>query len=312
MICVLAGGVGAARFLTGLVQLVPPNQITVIVNTADDINLHGLHIAPDLDTITYTLAKVHNAETGWGLANETWKAMDALRQLEGPTWFKLGDQDLGTHLYRTGRLADGIKLTEVTAEITSAFGLEIQLLPMTEERVETRVTLAAEDKEGAEIGFQEWFVGLNHNSKISAVRFDGIEEAQPGPEVLKTIENAETIVIAPSNPIVSIGPILAIPGITESLKNSKNKTVAISPIVAGATIKGPADQMMADLGYEPSVVGVADFYSEISKILVIDNADTHLANRIEELGTLCSITNTIMTDEKAATDLAKVVLESIF
>ena len=227
MICVLAGGVGAARLLVGLVCVVPRDEIVAVVNTADDVVLHGLHISPDLDTVTYTLAGAHNTKTGWGLAGETWEAMGALKSLGGPTWFSLGDRDLGTHMYRTGRLAEGAGLTEVTAEITSSFGLGVRLLPMTEDQVVTMVTLAEGDRPGVEVGFQEWFVGLGHAVPVTGVRFDGVEVACPGPGVLEAIADAEVVVVAPSNPIVSIGPLLAVPGLAGALRARRDDTVAV-------------------------------------------------------------------------------------
>ncbi len=281
MITVLAGGVGAARLLRGMVRAVPASEITAIVNTADDVVLHGLHVSPDLDTVTYTLAEAGNQETGWGLAGETWQAMDALDRFGGPTWFRLGDRDLGTHLHRTGRLAEGAGLATVTAEITAAWGLEVTLLPMTEDPVATMVTLAEGDgadvgtatgsgagsgagsgqevgqRVDREIGFQEYFVRLGHSVAVDSVRFDGAEVSLPGPGVLGALADADVVVIAPSNPIVSIGPLLAVPGIADALRARRADTVAVSPIIAGAALKGPADRLMREQGNEASVEGLA-------------------------------------------------------
>ena len=219
MIGALAGGVGAAKLLAGLVTVT--DDVTAVVNTADDLVLHGLVICPDLDTVTYTLAGLDNTETGWGRAGETWRVMDALDQLGGEAWFRLGDLDLATHLYRTQRLADGATLTEVTAELTARFAVPARLVPMTDDAVRTRVTLATRDGEGPgdgeEIGFQEYFVGRRHDVAIAGVRFDGADDARPGPEVLGVLAGAERIIVCPSNPIVSIGPVLAVPGIREAL-----------------------------------------------------------------------------------------------
>ena len=253
LITVLCGGVGAARFLAGLVQVVDPSEITAVVNTADDVVLHGLHVSPDLDTVTYTLAGAINPETGWGLAGETWAAMESLERYDGATWFRLGDKDLATHLYRTQRLRDGATLGAVTAEIASAWGLALRLLPVTDDRLETRVTVAGE----GEIGFQEYFVQRRHAVAVEAVRFAGADEARPGPGVLDAIGEAPVVVIAPSNPIVSIGPLLAVPGVREALAGRSDRVVAVSPIVAGAALKGPADRLLAELGHEVSVAGVA-------------------------------------------------------
>ena len=311
MICVLAGGVGAARLLVGLIRVVPPHEIVAVVNTADDVVLHGLHISPDLDTVIYTLAGVHNTEAGWGLAGETWEAMEALEGLGGPTWFSLGDRDLGTHMYRTGRLAEGVGLAEVTAEIATSFGLEVCLLPMTEDRVATMVTLADGDRPGVEMGFQEWFVGLGHAVPVAQVRFDGVELACPGPGVLETIADAEVVVVAPSNPIVSIGPLLAVPGLADALRARRDDTVAVSPIVAGTALKGPAANLMRDLGHEASVVGVASLYRDVAATLVVDKADASLAGAVEAAGMACVVTDTVMADPTVAAALAKTTLEAV-
>jgi len=301
VIAVLAGGVGAARLLQGLSLVRPPDDLAAVVNTGDDTVLHGLHISPDLDTVTYTLAGVDNPDTGWGLADETWQAMDALERLGGPTWFRLGDRDLGTHLYRTGRLADGAGLAEVTAAITDGFGIATRLLPMSDDRVSTRVTLA---DTGTEVGFQHYFVGLQHAVPISGVRFDGAEQARPGPGVVDALAAAETIVIAPSNPIVSIGPILAVPGIADTVRERRKDTVAVSPIIAGRALKGPADRMLAELGHEPSVVGVARLYRDLAATLVIDAADADRAAEVEAEGVRCIVTDTVMRTPAIAASLA--------
>jgi LPPG:FO 2-phospho-L-lactate transferase len=304
VIVALAGGVGAARFLRGLLAVVPPDDVTAIVNTGDDITLHGLHISPDLDTVTYTLAEAVNSETGWGLVGETWQAMDALERYRGATWFRLGDRDLATHLFRTQRLADGATLTEVTAEITSAWGLGLRLLPMSDDRIETRVTVEGE----GEIGFQEYFVGRAHSVPVTGVRFAGVERSTPGPDVLRSIRSADLVVICPSNPIVSIGPILAVPGVEHEVAARRQRTVAISPIVAGAALKGPADRMLTELGHESSVVGVARLYAPFAGTLVIDEADAAKARAVEDEGMTCVVAPTIMSDREKAAALAKVVL----
>ena len=312
MITVLAGGVGAARLLRGMVRAVPASEITAIVNTADDVVLHGLHVSPDLDTVTYTLAEAGNPETGWGLAGETWQAMDALDRFGGPTWFRLGDRDLGTHLHRTGRLAEGVGLATVTAEITAAWGLEVTLLPMTEDPVATMVTLAdgggTGREAGGEVGFQEYFVRLGHSVAVDSVRFDGAENSRPGPGVLDALAGADVVVIAPSNPIVSIGPLLAVPGIADALRDRRADTVAISPIVAGAALKGPADRLMRELGHEASVVGVARLYRDLAATLVVDTADAGLADAVEAEGMACVVTDTIMSSPDVAAGLARRIL----
>ena len=312
MLTVLAGGVGAARLLRGMVRAVPASEITAIVNTADDVVLHGLHVSPDLDTVTYTLAEAGNPETGWGLAGETWQAMDALDRFGGPTWFRLGDRDLGTHLHRTGRLAEGVGLATVTAEITAAWGLEVTLLPMTEDPVATMVTLAdgggTGREAGGEVGFQEYFVRLGHSVAVDSVRFDGAENSRPGPGVLDALAGADVVVIAPSNPIVSIGPLLAVPGIADALRTRRADTVAVSPIVAGAALKGPADRLMRELGHEASVVGVARLYRDLAATLVVDTADAGLADAVEAEGMACVVTDTIMSSPDVAAGLARRIL----
>ena len=321
MITVLAGGVGAARLLRGMVRAVPASDVTAIVNTADDVVLHGLHVSPDLDTVTYTLAEAGNPETGWGLAGETWQAMDALERLGGHAWFRLGDRDLGTHLHRTGRLAEGAGLAAVTAEIAAAWGLELTLLPMTEDRVATMVTLArcdeareesseqTSEQASREVGFQEYFVRLGHSVAVESVRFDGAQESLPGPGVLDALADADVVVIAPSNPIVSIGPLLAVPGIADALRSRRADTVAVSPIVAGAALKGPADRLMRELGHEASVVGVARIYRDLAATLVVDTADAGLADAVEAEGMACVVTDTIMSSPEVAADLSRRILE---
>ena len=306
MITVLAGGVGAARLLRGMVQTVPACEVTAIVNTADDLVLHGLSVSPDLDTVTYTLAEAVNPDTGWGLAGETWQAMDALERLGGPAWFRLGDRDLGTHLHRTSRLAEGAGLVEITSEIARAFGVNARLLPMTEDRVATMVTLVS----GPEVGFQDYFVGLRHDVPISAVRFDGADQARPAPGVLDAITSADTVVIAPSNPIVSIGPVVAVPGISEALSARRADVVAVSPIVDGSALKGPAERMLRELGHEATVVGVARLYRDIAATLVVDDVDAGLADAVEAEGMACVVTPTVMTDIEVTIELCRTILSS--
>jgi LPPG:FO 2-phospho-L-lactate transferase len=308
MIVTLAGGVGAARFLTGLVQVVPPHDCVAIVNVGDDVELHGLWVSPDLDTITYTLAGAIDPERGWGLAGETWNAMDSLRRYGGITWFNLGDRDLGTHLYRTHRRREGATPTEINAEITRAWGLELRVLPVTDDRVETRVTLA---DSGDEINFQEYFVRHHHDVAVSAVRFAGAEDARPAPGVLDAIAAADTVVIAPSNPLVSIDPVLSVPGVRGAVAARRDRTVAVSPIVGGAALKGPADRMLVELGHESSVVGVARLYRDLAAVLVVDHADAEHADAVESVGMRCVVTDTIMKSPERAAALARTTIEAI-
>jgi LPPG:FO 2-phospho-L-lactate transferase len=310
-VCALAGGVGAAKMLRGVMRAVDPADVTAIVNTGDDVVLHGLHISPDLDTITYTLAEAINPETGWGLAGETWNAMATLDRYGGLTWFRLGDQDLATHMYRTQRLRDGLTLTEVTAEITRAWGLGLRVLPVTEDRLETRVTVEAEGSEPAgEIGFQEYFVGRQHNVTVTSVRFAGADESHPGPGVLEAIADADVVLVCPSNPIVSIGPVLAVPGVRAAVEARRALSVAVSPIVAGTALKGPADRMLRELGHDASVVGVARLYRDLAATLVIDEADRDLAGAVEDAGMRCVVAPTVMRDADDAAALARICLDA--
>jgi len=307
MITVLAGGVGAARLLAGLIQVVDPAELTAVVNTGDDLVLHGLEISPDLDTVTYTLAGAIDPERGWGLAGESWQAMESLRRFGGDAWFNLGDRDLGTHLYRTTRRHEGATLSEVTAEITAAWGLGLRLLPVTDDPLQTRVTVETD----GEIGFQEYFVQRQHSVAVSAVRFDGAAKAAPAPGVLDAIASAGRVVIAPSNPIVSIGPLLAVPGVRDAVVARRDDVVAVSPIVAGAALKGPADRLMTELGHEASVVGVARIYAELAGTLVIDEADADLADAVEAEGVRCVVAPTIMSTPERAAALGRTVLDAV-
>lgn len=305
MIAALCGGVGAARFLRGLVDVVDAADVVAIVNTGDDIVLHGLHVSPDLDTVTYTLAGAVSAERGWGLEGETWAAMGALARYPSPlAWFNLGDKDLATHLFRTDRLRHGATLSEVTAEIARAWDVAATVLPMTDDRVETRMDVVGE----GELGFQEYFVGRRHEVAVKAVRLDGAEAARPAPGVLDAIAGAERIVVCPSNPIVSIGPILAVPGVEAAVEARRRRAVAVSPIVAGAALKGPADRLLAELGHEVSVVGVARLYAPLVAALVVDEADAALAPAVEAEGVRCVVGPTIMRGPSEAAALARLVL----
>jgi LPPG:FO 2-phospho-L-lactate transferase len=308
MLVALAGGVGAARMLRGLVAVVDPSEVVAVVNTGDDVVLHGLHISPDLDTVTYTLAGAVNSETGWGLAGETWAAMDALAAYGAGdlAWFRLGDRDLGTHLYRTSRLAAGVPLSQVTREIAARWGLRLTVLPVTDDRVETRVTVAG----GGEIGFQEYFVGHGHQIPVEGVRFAGAEAAGPAPGVIDALAAASVVVICPSNPVASIWPVLAVPGVRQAVAARREDTVAVSPIVAGAALKGPADRMLAELGHEASVVGVARLYASLAATLVIDDADAALAGAVEACGMRCVVTPTVMHGPLEAAALARAVLDA--
>jgi LPPG:FO 2-phospho-L-lactate transferase len=304
MLVALAGGVGAARMLGGLVRVVDPAGITAVVNTADDMVLHGLHISPDLDTVAYTLAGLDNKETGWGLAGESWRVMERLEALGGEHWFRLGDHDLATHLYRTQRLSEGATLGQVTTELAGRLGVGVRLLPMSDDPVRTMVTLG----DGDEVGFQHYFVRLAHSVPVAALRFDGADAARPAPGVLEAIAGAERIVCCPSNPLVSIGPILSVPGVRRALEGRRQDVVAVSPIVAGSALKGPADRLLTELGHESSVVGVARLYADWVGTLVIDEADAPLEDEVRRVGVRCVVAPTIMRTPEAAAALAEVVL----
>jgi LPPG:FO 2-phospho-L-lactate transferase len=303
----LAGGVGAARLLAGLVDVVDPDSVTAVINTADDLVLHGLAISPDIDTVTYTLAGLDDPVQGWGLAGETWTVMGALEELGGSSWFRLGDRDLATHLYRSERLAQGASLSEVTAELARRRGLRMALLPMSDDPVRTLVTIDAPGGGTEEISFQDYFVRLHHSVAVRALRFSGAEAARPAPGVLDALADAELIIGCPSNPLVSIGPLLAVPGIEDVLRTRRDDVVAVSPIVGGAALKGPADRLLRELGHEASALGVAHLYAPWVGTLVIDDVDAALAPAIEREGVRCVVTDTVMATRARAAALARVV-----
>lgn len=320
---VLAGGVGAARLLAGMVRAVPPESVTAIVNVADDLELHGLMVSPDLDTVVYTVANAIDPERGWGLRDETWHAMEALERYRTETWFRLGDRDLATHMYRTQRRRAGAPLSQVTAEIAAAWELGLRVLPVTDDPLRTIITLAepAPTPESSRkvdtleplrgprvVSFQEYFVQLQHGVPIAAVRFDGELDAEPAPGVIPAIEAAERVVIAPSNPVVSIGPVLAVPGVRDAVAARREDVIAVSPIVGGRSLKGPADRMLRELGHEPSAVAVAHLYASVAGTLVIDKTDAELADEVEKVGVRCVVTDTVMRDVEAATALSATVL----
>jgi LPPG:FO 2-phospho-L-lactate transferase len=305
MLVALAGGFGGPRLVAGLLDVMPAADITVIGNTGDDVVLHGLHVSPDLDSVVYRLAGALNPDLGWGLTGETWRVMEALERYDVPTWFRLGDADLATHLYRTGRLADGATLSRVTSEIAGAWGLGLDLVPMSDDRVATMVTV---DGEG-EIPFQDYFVRLRHSVPITAVRFAGAEGARAAPGLTDTIGAATRVVIGPSNPIVSIGPILAVTEIRTAIAARRDDVVAVSPNIGGSALKGPAEHMLRELGHDASVVGVARLYADLAACLVIDETDAELAGKVEAEGVRCVVAKTVMHDRAIAAELARVVVE---
>lgn len=303
MLVALAGGIGAARLLSGLVGVADPAEIVAVVNTGDDFVMHGLHISPDIDTVVYTLAGISSPERGWGLANESWRVMESLERLGGQTWFSLGDRDLATHLYRTTRLAEGARLSDVTGELAARWGLALRVLPMSDDPVVTRLTLREQPER--EIGFQDYFVRLAHNVPVKSIRFAGAVQARPAPGVIEALERAERLIICPSNPLLSISPILAIDEIREVLRRRRHDVIAVSPIVAGVALKGPADRLLRELGHEPSAVGVARCYADIAETLVIDEVDAELAPRVVRQGLECIVAPTIMSTRERARALAR-------
>ena len=306
-IVVLSGGVGAAKLLRGLVTVVLPESVTAIVNTVDDLSLHGLHISPDLDTIIYTLGNEINPDTGWGLRDEGWRAMDMVTMYGGIDWFRLGDRDLGTHLFRTQKLFEGATLSEVTREIAAKWRVGVNIIPMSDDPVRTIVTTV----DGEELNFQDYFVRLSHNVEIASIKFRGHEISQPAPEVISEILKADIILIAPSNPLVSIAPILSVPGIRDALRKRRENVIAISGIVNGKALKGPADRLLNELGYEASATAVAEIYKDIIGTFVIDDLDKSESKRIQELGLRCIITDTVMTDNAKAAGLCGTIFSKI-
>jgi len=299
----LCGGVGAARFLSGLVRVYEPAEIVAVVNVADDETFHGLHVSPDLDTVVYTLAGLVDQTRGWGIRADTFAAEELLARYGAATWFHLGDRDLATHVRRTELLRQGLPLSEVTARLAGALGVGVRILPATDDPQRTLVRTP----EGW-LAFQEYFVRRGSADRVLEVRFAG--EPRPAPGVLEAIATAEAIIIAPSNPIVSIGPILAIPGVREAIRDARAPVVAVSPIVGGVAIKGPAAAMLAGLGHEVSPVGVAQLYADILDVMVLDEQDASLAARVRAEGVEPMVAPTLMTDAAARERLARVVLEA--
>jgi len=306
MYTVFAGGVGASRFLQGLCQAVEPASVTVISNTGDDVEPFGLHVSPDTDIVIYALADAVNPETGWGLKGDTFAVVDALQRYGYERWFNLGDRDLATAIHRARLLREGVALHEAVAGIARAWGLACTVLPMSNEPVRTMIATG-----DGELAFQEYMVRLRTEADVHAIRFAGIEEARPAPGVLDAIRGAEAVILAPSNPFVSIGPILAVPGVRQALAETRAARVAISPIIAGQVVKGPAAKMLASLGYEVSAPGVARLYAGLVDLFVLDDQDRELAPVIEQLGMRALVTNTMMTSMERKKELAEEIVRAI-
>ena len=303
-VAVLSGGVGGARFVQGLVDVVEPSDVTVVGNVGDDLEVLGLHVSPDLDSILYALAGLNDVRRGWGRADETWRVLETVRSLGGETWFQLGDLDLGLHLVRTQALRAGQPLSRITLRLAHALGIEPRLLPATDDRLHTWIRTPS-----GEFPFQEWFVARGHRDEVDAVRFEGEESATAAPGVLEAIADADLILLAPSNPYVSIGPILAVGAIREALAARRVPAVAVSPLIGGRAVKGPADRMLARLAGGTSPAHVAGAYSGLIDALVVDEADAHDLEGLGEVRPI--VTRTLMTDLEARRRLAEAALGAV-
>lgn len=312
MIVALAGGVGAGKFLRGLIQVVGPEDVTVIVNTGDDITLHGLHVSPDIDSVMYWLAGIADRERGWGRAGESFRAMEALRELGGEAWFGLGDLDLATHLHRTDLLRGGGSLSEATATLSESFGLRCRIVPMSDDPVTTRIEAVDEGGRSMDLHFQEYWVARGASDDVKAVRYEGADQARPAPNVVEAIHEADAVIVCPSNPVASIRPILSLRPIAEELRSRQDRSVGISPIVGGAPLRGMADRLMPAVGMELSAFGAAAAYQGLLGAFVIDDRDARLADRIRsDLGMRVAVVDTIMVDDSAAERLARVAVDLV-
>lgn len=307
MITALAGGVGASKLIDGLRRVIPPEDLTIIVNTGDDITMFGLYIAPDIDIVTYTLAGIVNPATGWGIEGDTFNCIDRLiGYTGGDRWFNLGDRDLATHIFRTAMMREGMSLSETADRIRRAHGVESRILPMTD--THTPTTIVSDE---GELHFQEYLVRRRAQPKVLGIRFENIDAAAPAPGVAEAILGAEAVIICPSNPLISIGPILAVPGMRELLKRTEARIAAISPIVGGASLKGPSDRMLADLGHRVSAGQVAEMYSDIVDLFILDLQDREIAPEIEKTGLKTVCTDTVMTDGVKRIELARATLAAL-
>jgi LPPG:FO 2-phospho-L-lactate transferase len=302
----LAGGVGAARFLDGLARVIEPERLMIIGNTGDDAEIHGLHISPDLDTVMYTLAGLADPARGWGMGGDSFHCLDALGRLGVETWFELGDRDLATHLYRTERLRRGVSLSCVTAEIAAALRVRAAIVPMSDDPVRTRILTPA-----GELEFQTYFVQRRARDTVCGVRYDGAPEAKSAPGVVDAILDAEAILLCPSNPFISIGPILAVPGIRDALRQTGAPVAAISPIVGGRALKGPAADMMRSMNLRPSAATVARLYADFAGVFVLDEADRGEAAEVEALGMRAVVTGTIMHGTRERELLARTLVREL-
>ena len=303
MIVALAGGVGAAKFLRGLVEVLAPEELTIISNTGDDIELFGLHISPDIDIVAYTLSGLVDEERGWGLQDDTFYSLGMMQRYGEANWFNLGDRDLATHILRTQRLRAGQSLTEITIELCAALGVRSRILPMCDQPVPSLVRTPS-----GLFHFQEYLVQRGGQEAVLEIIYEGVEHATPTPVVLEAIAAAEAILICPSNPIISVGTILAVPGIRDAIQQSAAPVIAISPIIQGATLKGPADKMLQGLGFDVSAYGVAQYYGDLLDGFIIDTLDADLQPHVAELGVQVDVPNTIMRTLADKTALAHAAL----
>lgn len=305
-ITAMAGGIGASKFLLGLSRVMPSEKITIIANTGDDIELFGLRICPDIDTITYTLGGVINDKTGWGLMDDTFECLRWLAQYGEAAWFNIGDRDLATHIFRTNQLRIGRSLSEVTDSVRRALGIRPTILPMTDAYTPTRVLT-----DEGEMHFQEYFVRRRCEPRVREIRFDNIDAAEPAPGVVRAILDADAVIICPSNPFISIGPILAVPGVREALLETRATVVAITPIIGGRALKGPAADMLRDLGHEVSAHGVAAMYGDLLDVFILDSADARLKPEIAASGMRVLMTDTVMNTPEKKIELARLVIEAV-
>jgi len=306
MITVLTGGTGGAKFVDGLRQVVPPEDLTLIVNTGDDLMWWGLYVSPDIDSITYVLSGLLSRERGWGVKGDTFYCLNAMGQLGQPIWFHAGDRDLAVHILRSKMLAEGKTLGEVTAEISDKLGVKATILPMSNSRVETRIGTPI-----GELSFEEYFVQRWYQDPVEKVRFVGAADAEPAPGVIEAIRSAEMVLLAPSNPVTSIGPILAVPGVRDALQSTRARVAAVSPIVAGEAVAGPAGILMASQGWPVSIAGVAEAYHDFLDLLVVDIRDTQAAAKLEQTGMRVHCAKTVMRTSEDKAALAESVLQVV-
>lgn len=306
MIVVLTGGTGGAKFVDGLRHVIPQKELTIIVNTGDDLDWWGLYVSPDLDSITYVLAGRLSSERGWGVRGDTFFCLQTMGDLGQPTWFHTGDRDLALHLVRSKLLREGKTLAEATAEIANRFGIEARILPMSSSRVETRV-----DTPAGELSFEEYFVQRWYQDPVNSVRFAGAAQAQPAPGVIEAILSASAVLIAPSNPVTSIGPILAIPGIVDALKKTRASVVAVSPIIGAAAVSGPAGILMSAQKLPVSIAGIAQVYGDFLDALIVDNQDSSAARQLQRPGLRVHCAQTIMRTMRDKIELAQLTLSSV-